>query len=160
MFRWTSILMWVAFVNVFLLTFFNMLCHIAISWMLLLFGCDQYNFVGRLLGPRGNSLKRVEASTQCRVYIRGRGSVKDSVKVAKWLFHTLSYISDSNDIYINWNHLALFEYTMYCCSTLCEILGVHYICTLLTSKYLVNFTFGWTKLYIAWFLLICGYILS
>lgn len=42
-----------------------------------------YNFVGRLLGPRGNSLKRVEASTQCRVYIRGRGSVKDTVKEDK-----------------------------------------------------------------------------
>ncbi|XP_042437366.1 KH domain-containing protein At1g09660/At1g09670-like [Zingiber officinale] len=40
----------------------------------------NYNFVGRLLGPRGNSLKRVEASTQCRVYIRGQGSVKDSIK--------------------------------------------------------------------------------
>ncbi|KAJ8618671.1 hypothetical protein MRB53_014857 [Persea americana] len=40
----------------------------------------SYNFVGRLLGPRGNSLKRVETSTQCRVYIRGRGSVKDSAK--------------------------------------------------------------------------------
>lgn len=36
-----------------------------------------YNFVGRLLGPRGNSLKRVEASTDCRVLIRGRGSIKD-----------------------------------------------------------------------------------
>ncbi|RLM54646.1 KH domain-containing protein [Panicum miliaceum] len=45
----------------------------------------NYNFVGRLLGPRGNSLKRVEASTQCRVYIRGRGSVKDSVKVTTCL---------------------------------------------------------------------------
>ncbi|KAL7186821.1 hypothetical protein ACSBR2_028527 [Camellia fascicularis] len=44
---------------------------------------DQYpnfNFVGRLLGPRGNSLKRVEASTECRVLIRGRGSIKDPVK--------------------------------------------------------------------------------
>ncbi|KAL5735553.1 hypothetical protein ACOSP7_030022 [Xanthoceras sorbifolium] len=37
----------------------------------------NYNFVGRLLGPRGNSLKRVEASTECRVLIRGRGSIKD-----------------------------------------------------------------------------------
>jgi len=43
----------------------------------------NYNFVGRLLGPRGNSLKRVEATTQCRVYIRGQGSVKDSVKEDK-----------------------------------------------------------------------------
>ncbi|KAG0466284.1 hypothetical protein HPP92_017864 [Vanilla planifolia] len=37
----------------------------------------NYNFVGRLLGPRGNSLKRVEASTDCRVLIRGCGSIKD-----------------------------------------------------------------------------------
>lgn len=40
----------------------------------------QYNFVGRLLGPRGNSLKRVEATTECRVLIRGRGSIKDPIK--------------------------------------------------------------------------------
>ncbi|KAK3037709.1 hypothetical protein RJ639_031080 [Escallonia herrerae] len=43
----------------------------------------NYNFVGRILGPRGNSLKRIEAMTECRVYIRGRGSVKDSVKEEK-----------------------------------------------------------------------------
>lgn len=36
-----------------------------------------FNFVGRLLGPRGNSLKRVEATTGCRVFIRGKGSIKD-----------------------------------------------------------------------------------
>ncbi|KAM7496339.1 hypothetical protein LguiA_020753 [Lonicera macranthoides] len=40
----------------------------------------NFNFVGRLLGPRGNSLKRVEASTGCRVYIRGKGSIKDAAK--------------------------------------------------------------------------------
>ncbi|XP_076909356.1 KH domain-containing protein At5g56140-like [Bidens hawaiensis] len=40
----------------------------------------NFNFVGRLLGPRGNSLKRVEASTDCRVLIRGRGSIKDPAK--------------------------------------------------------------------------------
>ncbi|KAG5248440.1 KH domain-containing protein [Salix suchowensis] len=43
----------------------------------------NYNFVGRILGPRGNSLKRVEALTECRVYIRGKGSVKDSLKEEK-----------------------------------------------------------------------------
>ncbi|TYK24899.1 KH domain-containing protein [Cucumis melo var. makuwa] len=41
----------------------------------------NFNFVGRLLGPRGNSLKRVEATTGCRVYIRGKGSIKDPEKV-------------------------------------------------------------------------------
>ncbi|XP_074587081.1 KH domain-containing protein SPIN1-like isoform X2 [Curcuma longa] len=40
----------------------------------------NFNFVGRLLGPRGNSLKRIEASTGCRVYIRGKGSIKDPGK--------------------------------------------------------------------------------
>ncbi|KAI0501822.1 hypothetical protein KFK09_016767 [Dendrobium nobile] len=43
----------------------------------------NFNFVGRLLGPRGNSLKRVEVSTGCRVYIRGKGSIKDPEKEEK-----------------------------------------------------------------------------
>ncbi|KAF8402449.1 hypothetical protein HHK36_010533 [Tetracentron sinense] len=43
----------------------------------------NFNFVGRLLGPRGNSLKRVEASTGCRVYIRGKGSIRDPGKEEK-----------------------------------------------------------------------------
>ncbi|KAH1214522.1 KH domain-containing protein [Glycine max] len=37
----------------------------------------NFNLVGRLLGPRGNSLKRVEATTGCRVFIRGKGSIKE-----------------------------------------------------------------------------------
>ncbi|KAF5941118.1 hypothetical protein HYC85_022285 [Camellia sinensis] len=44
---------------------------------------QEFNFVGRLLGPRGNSLKRVEATTGCRVYIRGKGSIKDPDKEDK-----------------------------------------------------------------------------
>lgn len=40
----------------------------------------NFNFVGRLLGPRGNSLKRVEQNTDCRVLIRGRGSIKDPTR--------------------------------------------------------------------------------
>ncbi|GAQ83885.1 hypothetical protein KFL_001660200 [Klebsormidium nitens] len=43
----------------------------------------NYNFVGRILGPRGNSLKRIEAGTGCKVLIRGRGSIKDQVKEEK-----------------------------------------------------------------------------
>ncbi|KAF3685606.1 KH domain-containing protein [Capsicum annuum] len=43
----------------------------------------NFNFVGRLLGPRGNSLKQVEATTGCRVYIRGRGSIKDPDQTRK-----------------------------------------------------------------------------
>ncbi|KAJ7566588.1 hypothetical protein O6H91_02G109700 [Diphasiastrum complanatum] len=43
----------------------------------------NFNFVGRLLGPRGNTLKRVEQSSGCRVMIRGRGSIKDTAKEEK-----------------------------------------------------------------------------
>mmetsp|Transcript_10607 Transcript_10607/g.17361 ORF Transcript_10607/g.17361 Transcript_10607/m.17361 type:complete len:307 (-) Transcript_10607:896-1816(-) len=40
----------------------------------------NYNFVGRILGPRGMSLKRIEDETSCRIMIRGKGSVKDKQK--------------------------------------------------------------------------------
>ncbi|KAF5948051.1 hypothetical protein HYC85_014008, partial [Camellia sinensis] len=40
----------------------------------------QFNFVGHLFGPRGNSLKRVKASIECCVLIKGRGSIKDPVQ--------------------------------------------------------------------------------
>jgi len=35
------------------------------------------NFMGMVLGPRGNTQKRLELETGCRVSIRGRGSQKD-----------------------------------------------------------------------------------
>ncbi|CAB4255458.1 similar to Saccharomyces cerevisiae YLR116W MSL5 Component of the commitment complex, which defines the first step in the splicing pathway [Maudiozyma barnettii] len=41
---------------------------------------DQYsgiNFVGLLLGPRGNTLKKLQESSKCKIAIRGRGSVKE-----------------------------------------------------------------------------------
>jgi KH-domain type I len=37
----------------------------------------HYNFVGRILGPRGQSLKKIEAETDCRVLIRGAGSIRN-----------------------------------------------------------------------------------
>lgn len=35
-----------------------------------------YNFIGRILGPRGNSVRRLESLTGCKILIRGEGSVK------------------------------------------------------------------------------------
>lgn len=32
----------------------------------------QYNFVGRILGPRGTTAKQLEASTGCKVTVLGR----------------------------------------------------------------------------------------
>ncbi|KAI6178316.1 KH domain-containing protein [Aphelenchoides besseyi] len=36
-----------------------------------------YNFIGRILGPRGISVRHLESETTCKILIRGRGSVKD-----------------------------------------------------------------------------------
>jgi len=41
----------------------------------------QYNFVGRILGPRGLSAKQFEAETGCKLIVRGRGSFRDKRKV-------------------------------------------------------------------------------
>ena len=36
----------------------------------------DYNYVGLIIGPRGNTQKRMEAETGCKISIRGKGSVK------------------------------------------------------------------------------------
>ncbi|KAJ1471752.1 hypothetical protein T484DRAFT_1557393, partial [Baffinella frigidus] len=37
-----------------------------------------YNFIGRLLGPRGATLKQLENDSGCRLFIRGRGSLRSA----------------------------------------------------------------------------------
>jgi len=50
----------------------------------------DFNFVGRLLGPRGMTAKHLELETGCKILIRGRGSMRDKHKEelmrgkAKW----------------------------------------------------------------------------
>ncbi|CAF0957567.1 unnamed protein product [Adineta steineri] len=40
----------------------------------------EFNFVGRILGPRGMTSKQLEAETDCKIMIRGRGSMRDKQK--------------------------------------------------------------------------------
>lgn len=40
-----------------------------------------YNFIGLILGPRGNTQKRLEAETGAKVTIRGKGSVKEGAQM-------------------------------------------------------------------------------
>ncbi|KAH7731023.1 KH domain-containing protein [Aphelenchoides avenae] len=37
----------------------------------------EYNYIGRILGPRGISVRRLETETSTSIFIRGRGSLKD-----------------------------------------------------------------------------------
>lgn len=41
----------------------------------------QFNFVGRILGPRGLTAKELEKQTGCKIMIRGKGSMRDKNKV-------------------------------------------------------------------------------
>ncbi|XP_041484127.1 KH domain-containing, RNA-binding, signal transduction-associated protein 2-like isoform X1 [Lytechinus variegatus] len=43
----------------------------------------KFNFVGKLLGPRGNSLKRLQEITGTKIAILGRGSMRDKQKEDK-----------------------------------------------------------------------------
>ncbi|XP_075231007.1 uncharacterized protein LOC142329928 isoform X1 [Lycorma delicatula] len=40
----------------------------------------KFNFVGKLLGPKGNSLKRLQEDTMTKMAILGRGSMRDKAK--------------------------------------------------------------------------------
>ncbi|XP_075058671.1 KH domain-containing, RNA-binding, signal transduction-associated protein 2 isoform X3 [Mixophyes fleayi] len=41
---------------------------------------QKFNFVGKLLGPRGNSLKRLQEETGAKMSILGKGSMRDKTK--------------------------------------------------------------------------------
>ncbi|XP_078493351.1 protein quaking-A isoform X4 [Ciona intestinalis] len=53
----------------------------------------EYNFVGRLLGPRGLTAKQLEQETKCKIMVRGKGSMRDKKK------------EDLNRGKPNWEHL-------------------------------------------------------
>jgi hypothetical protein len=50
----------------------------------------QFNFVGRILGPRGMTAKQLEQETGCKIMVRGRGSMRDKKKVSRTSISFLS----------------------------------------------------------------------
>lgn len=40
----------------------------------------EYNFVGRILGPRGLTAKQLEQEAKCKIMVRGKGSMRDKKK--------------------------------------------------------------------------------
>jgi len=53
----------------------------------------DFNFVGRILGPRGMTTKQLEQETGCKIMVRGKGSMRDKKK------------EDQNRGKPNWEHL-------------------------------------------------------
>lgn len=41
--------------------------------------CAGYNFIGLIIGPRGNTQKRMQRETNCKIAIRGKGSIKEGI---------------------------------------------------------------------------------
>ncbi|XP_041675070.1 protein held out wings isoform X1 [Drosophila eugracilis] len=54
----------------------------------------DFNFVGRILGPRGMTAKQLEQETGCKIMVRGKGSMRDKKK------------EDANRGKPNWEHLS------------------------------------------------------
>ena len=49
--------------------------------------CFQFNFVGKLLGPKGNSMKRLQEETMTKMAVLGRGSMRDKQKVGFIIYY-------------------------------------------------------------------------
>lgn len=53
----------------------------------------QFNFVGRILGPRGLTAKQLEAETGCKIMVRGKGSMRDKKKVSTYTSTHIAHAS-------------------------------------------------------------------
>uniref|UniRef100_A0A914KL16 K Homology domain-containing protein n=1 Tax=Meloidogyne incognita TaxID=6306 RepID=A0A914KL16_MELIC len=90
----------------------------------------SFKIIGRILGPRGNSLRQLEAETRCRIVIRGKGSVKDKNKERRlrglpgW-----EHLNESLHVMITAQHPDQFS-----CSHLLHY-AVHCIKNLLTPRF-------------------------
>eukprot|EP01018_Ginkgo_biloba_P016462 Gb_41039 [translate_table: standard] len=57
-----------------------------------------YNFIGLIIGPRGNTQKRMEKETGAKIVIRGKGSQKEGRSQQKW--DTKPDPSDNEDLHV------------------------------------------------------------
>lgn len=47
----------------------------------------QFNFVGKILGPQGNTIKRLQEETGAKISVLGKGSMRDKTKVHGYWFN-------------------------------------------------------------------------
>ncbi|XP_005991577.1 KH domain-containing RNA-binding protein QKI isoform X7 [Latimeria chalumnae] len=68
----------------------------------------DFNFVGRILGPRGLTAKQLEAETGCKIMVRGKGSMRDKKKDMPpddWHYISKAPEEEQNRGKPNWEHL-------------------------------------------------------
>ncbi|KAK9310110.1 hypothetical protein QLX08_000406 [Tetragonisca angustula] len=67
----------------------------------------KFNFVGKLLGPKGNSMKRLQEETMCKMAVLGRGSMKDRQKEEEYRMSLdPKYAHLSDDLHVEITALA------------------------------------------------------
>ncbi|XP_024884631.1 KH domain-containing, RNA-binding, signal transduction-associated protein 3-like isoform X1 [Temnothorax curvispinosus] len=67
----------------------------------------KFNFVGKLLGPKGNSMKRLQEETMCKMAVLGRGSMKDKQKEEELRASlNLKYAHLSDDLHVEITAIA------------------------------------------------------
>lgn len=47
----------------------------------------QFNFVGKILGPQGSTIKRLQEDTGAKISVLGKGSMRDKNKVMNQSLH-------------------------------------------------------------------------
>ncbi|MEE6475206.1 hypothetical protein FKM82_010655 [Ascaphus truei] len=68
----------------------------------------DFNFVGRILGPRGLTAKQLEAETGCKIMVRGKGSMRDKKKAVTNILECSMLAlnkEEQNRGKPNWEHL-------------------------------------------------------
>ena len=61
----------------------------------------QFNFVGKLLGPKGNSLKRLQEETLTKMAVLGKGSMRDKAREEELrLSKDPKYLHLSEDLHV------------------------------------------------------------
>ena len=71
------------------------------SIFILILASLQFNFVGKLLGPKGNSLKRLQEETLTKMAVLGKGSMRDKAREEELrLSKDPKYLHLSEDLHV------------------------------------------------------------
>ena len=71
------------------------------SILILILVSLQFNFVGKLLGPKGNSLKRLQEETLTKMAVLGKGSMRDKAREEELrLSKDPKYLHLSEDLHV------------------------------------------------------------